>query len=136
MANFEEQLAAETEHDQWLKQQNRLLERKKVEKQLAAQGVSFKPQQFEALKRPITQQLTAYSAEQGVLVSFDFVMGLLSSAKHCRLTTSLLLAAQLQPETVCKRIRIDHREFSIFFCHQSTFDRKGFRRGSTPFAEN
>ena len=37
---FKEELIAETEHENWIKQQKRLLERKKIEKELAAQGIN------------------------------------------------------------------------------------------------
>ena len=37
---FKDELIAQTEHQHWIKQQQRLLEKKKIEKELAAQGIN------------------------------------------------------------------------------------------------
>ena len=100
---YGDQLIAESRHQEWLKEQNRLLERKKVEKQLAAQGISFvgiggAKQQMQSV--PKIEHKLIPLPDDGFVVFYDFIIGFNADLKQCRLSTSLMVGVELQQDTV------------------------------------
>eukprot|EP01083_Nonionella_stella_P028698 79072_1 len=111
ISSYEDQLIAETQHDNWLKEQRRLLERKKIEKELAAQGLLKKkqpiPHQNDQFARAtehksshtLDNKLTAYN-NNGFTICFDFIIGFTARYKQCRLATSHVNGVQIEQQTL------------------------------------
>ena len=107
-SSYEDQLIADSEHTKWLKAQERLLERKKVEKELAAQGLLKKrpmihaPNDLNQLTHnqhiddnDLENALIPFT-DDGFVICFDFILGFSSDLKECRIATSLVNGTEIQ----------------------------------------